>query len=662
MGKAFLFGIGGSSGGSSIQIQTKTVELSMTTGNQTISPDEGYALSQVTVQKPSTLIPDNIKSGIVIGGVTGSYAGGGVTLPTLKTPSISRNGGILNISNPSTNGSFVTGYKIYANGVLVNTQTSTSFNLNSLDPGTYSITVAAYGSNFNDSNQSNSLSYSVWSITNVLTDLTTSNTATKVGMNMTYNTVFTPATNMYLPSEITVTMGGEEVTVEYDNNTGTLSIDEVTGNVVITAVAATTPKLAATTISLNGTIVSWLSVENAMRYSVRANDIQITNTTELSCDLSTLLSEDGSYTITVVAQADDSRDSNPSNSVIYNIGIQPIYGVSGLYQSTPALTRTDDAVGKTFTINSSSGTIVSDFDDLFPWNAATLETVDGNEFIHMPDMWFRIGTDANDYITDIAVSAQQGPTGNWYKVNSFYYSRYGGSTSNGKLVSVSGATRTHTQTRAQFRALAMANGDGYFQEDLYHKTVMNFLWWIEWATKDSASIMTGRTAGSGTSGGNSIRSTGGTDTLITPSGFEIAYKQMRWHYIEDFVGNLLEFVDGSVGAGSSGGIQYVSAIPANYSDSTSGMNASFNSPTSSGNCIVAFGWDANNPFLCLPKLTVSNNSYNTYFCDYGSTSNNVVLCCGARWNYSSANYGVSYFDRRSASYSIDSIGGRLLKQ
>jgi hypothetical protein len=395
-----------------------------------------------------------------------------------------------------------------------------------------------------------------------------------------------------------------------------------------------------------------------MRYSVRANDIQIISTTELSCDLSTLLSEDGSYAITVVAQADDSRDSNPSNSVTYNIGVPPIYGVSGLYQSAPALTRTDDAVDKTFTINSSSGTIVSDFDDLFPWNVATLETVDGNEFIHMPDMWFRIGTDANDYITDVAVSAQQGPTGNWYKVNSFYYSRYGGSTSNGKLVSVSGAARTHTQTRAQFRALAMANGDGYFQEDLYHKTVMDFLWWIEWATKDSASIMTGRIADSGTSGDSSVRPTGGTDTLTTPSGFETAYKQMRWHYIEDFVGNLLEFVDGFV---STGGIRYVSAIPANYSDKTSGMNASFNSPTSSGKCIAAFGWDANNPFLCLPKLTVSNNSYNTYFCDHGDTYTGV-LYCGAQWDSSYAGEGVSCFTCNSSSVSGTIIGGRLLKQ
>lgn len=52
--------------------QTKTVELSMASGNQTINPDSGKVLSSVVITKPATLIADNIKSGTVIGGVTGT--------------------------------------------------------------------------------------------------------------------------------------------------------------------------------------------------------------------------------------------------------------------------------------------------------------------------------------------------------------------------------------------------------------------------------------------------------------------------------------------------------------------------------------------------------------------------------------------------------------
>ena len=50
----------------------------MASGNQVITPDDGYALSKVTVTKPDTLIPDYIKKDVNIGGVVGSMSGGSV--------------------------------------------------------------------------------------------------------------------------------------------------------------------------------------------------------------------------------------------------------------------------------------------------------------------------------------------------------------------------------------------------------------------------------------------------------------------------------------------------------------------------------------------------------------------------------------------------------
>lgn len=60
--------------------QTKTSEFNPGSANSiTITPDQGYVLSSVQVNKPTTMIPGNIKSGVNIGGVVGTYEGSTVS-------------------------------------------------------------------------------------------------------------------------------------------------------------------------------------------------------------------------------------------------------------------------------------------------------------------------------------------------------------------------------------------------------------------------------------------------------------------------------------------------------------------------------------------------------------------------------------------------------
>nr|DAG63188.1 MAG TPA: tail protein [Caudoviricetes sp.] len=56
--------------------EERMVELSMPSGNQVILPTSGKVMSKVTVQKPDTLLPENIKKDVVIGGVTGTLEAG----------------------------------------------------------------------------------------------------------------------------------------------------------------------------------------------------------------------------------------------------------------------------------------------------------------------------------------------------------------------------------------------------------------------------------------------------------------------------------------------------------------------------------------------------------------------------------------------------------
>lgn len=115
----------------------------------------------------------------------------------------------------------------------------------------------------------------------------------------------------------------------------------------------------------------------------------------------------------------------------------PIYGVSGLYSPKPELTRTDDAVGMTFSINRNTGEIASDFNDVFPWNKTEIVFDDeNNKFVSFPEMYFRVGTDENHRLTDIAVSEHPAAEGTWYRVAPFMYGCYGGSIERRGLSSV----------------------------------------------------------------------------------------------------------------------------------------------------------------------------------------------------------------------------------
>lgn len=57
--------------------EAKEVDLAMASGNQVITPTSGKVFSQVVVKKPTTMLPENIKKDVNIGGVTGTLESGG---------------------------------------------------------------------------------------------------------------------------------------------------------------------------------------------------------------------------------------------------------------------------------------------------------------------------------------------------------------------------------------------------------------------------------------------------------------------------------------------------------------------------------------------------------------------------------------------------------
>ena len=294
--------------------QTKTVDLAMASGNQVVTPDSGKVLTQVTVKKPATLVAGNIKSGVSIGGVTGTLeaakeeqtktieitsngttkitADSGKVLtevtvtvnvsseqPTLNAPTISLSDSTLTITNPATNGNFVTSYKVYDGETLVATVTTTTVDLSAYitTAGTHTITVKAAGTNFVDSAASNSASFVVvarYSITPTLTNVTAaSGNATDIAEGETVTLTYTANDGYNLPDTVTVT----GATGSWNKSSGTLTLSNATGNVTFTITGQSLPTLSTPTISLvSGTTIQIDSIDdNASTIEVYADGTKI---------------------------------------------------------------------------------------------------------------------------------------------------------------------------------------------------------------------------------------------------------------------------------------------------------------------------------------------------------------------------------------------------
>ena len=324
---------------------------------------------------------------------------------------------------------------------------------------------------------------------------------------------------------------------------------------------------------------------------------------------------------------------------------QIILGVTGLYQSSTSLTRTDDAVGMTWSMVNNE--IVSDFDSVFPFNKMKKQTVDGNEMVYVPKMYWRFTKDASDYITSVAVSnmpfvAQSGQVVG--QTEAFYYGAYKGSVSNSKLSSKTGVAPQYSQTRATFRTQAQANGSGYQIVDLVHTNILEMLWLIEFATKNSDSVMKGYTYGG---------TTGATDNLTKPSGQLSVGGRMRYRYIEDFIGNGYEFFDGITG-------YYATANPSQYADSQVGTQFSGSGIANEWN-LNALGFvDETQPLLIVPKLALSNTSYNTYFCDQVTCESGERVYMRGR-NSTGSYDGLCSWLSYAYTFTHASVGSRLIK-
>ena len=356
------------------------------------------------------------------------------------------------------------------------------------------------------------------------------------------------------------------------------------------------------------------------------------------------------------------------DKIIYNgtvvfekITTSKIWGVSGLGNGDPTLTRTFDNVGKTYSINSAAGTITTDFDTEF-----NFETVvqDGNTMIKIPTFYKRFDTISNNQLTAFSISktkvnddfvpypcfVKQDGSG---AVMDYILVSKGKATGNSsKATCVSGSTPLVNVTRAQMRTAARANGTGWQQFDWMVLQLLRDLFCVVFATTNSQLIFTGRTTGF-----SNAATVGGTWNISTPCGWNTTTMQNRFFGIEDVFGNVYDWCDGVT---FSDATIYSTVDYNNFTDSTSNMVNSGSRATSKG-YISALTYNTAQPFLNYPSAASGGETQ--YYCDcewYDSSG--VVLFVGGAWLYGAYAGLWSSVGTRDASYSGSGshVGGRLV--
>ena len=196
-------------------------------------------------------------------------------------------------------------------------------------------------------------------------------------------------------------------------------------------------------------------------------------------------------------------------STAADIKLHDVYGVSWNKSSNPVLTRTDAAIGMVANAGVGSGTVVNDFDNisLFGEMSDVTDTL-GNVFVRAPKFYIRKTDDIGVKTWQVCRSRRPGFYLPWCCWD-FTNNRELPHIDIGKhKATLDGSNRLESKPNlyplisrhiVDFRTLARNNNTGgllgYQQLDIHVVDLLQTLFYIEFATLDSQSIMQGFTTG-----------------------------------------------------------------------------------------------------------------------------------------------------------------------
>ena len=288
--------------------------------------------------------------------------------------------------------------------------------------------------------------------------------------------------------------------------------------------------------------------------------------------------------------------------------------------------------------------------------APILTGADGDVMIEAERMWFKLvkngDSTATLYISEVELDGYKSFIGDQ---DVAYRGAYEASVSGGVMRSISGVAPAVNSTRATFRGYAKARGGEYSQNDYYLLRLWQCMYLLLYGTRDSqTAIGRGRSA----SGNSSAINTGTMNAKPFCWGDTGGSNGMKFLGVENFYGNVWEFVDGLTI------VDYVCKItedPNKYDDVGTSYEITAGTVPSGASGSYIKEMQATNDAPFLPSVV--GGSETTYFCDaLWTNSGTRVALFGGAWA-DAGQVGAFYWSLTDDASSADSyVGSRLCRK
>lgn len=346
----------------------------------------------------------------------------------------------------------------------------------------------------------------------------------------------------------------------------------------------------------------------------------------------------------------DLSNSNPSTCITYDDEAADMEVGSDLWDNFfghyPVLLKNGVEVGK---LNPNNFT---QFEDGSPADITSGNA--GDVMVAFPRMGVKISTRGN-ILTISMTDEPDNPDFTYYahtrgtkRKEVFYLGAYKGYVAGSKLRSLSGKTPTTSQKIGTFRTQAHTNGTGYEQSGFYQLTFIQCMYLLKYKNLDARSAI-----GQGYVGSSTVTNTGATNAKGMDYGTTSDTTQVKLFGIEDFWGNIYEWIDGIV----TDSLGYILTATDNFNDSGSGYENQGQGATSGiGDYMSKPQGKSETGFLAKEV----NGSQSTYFCSIASLYASCVAFFGGFYSYDTGAGAFSLRVNYGASMLIYLIGARLM--